>query len=393
MLPSDYIKQEHKLILRVLYCCEKIIYSYNKSKKYNQEILNIIICFFDEYIENSHHQREELFFFKAIESKELLHTQERILSELKIEHASSKTQLEKIILVNEHLRNGAKGHASELFILLQEYTINYFSHVTKEDIFFFNNTETHLNKDELENLISIFEENKNIKINYFTQLIESVETAVKPQNKVYPLIRFTKKHPYILQNIDTLLDAENNLLPVYNSVTLCRCGASKIKPYCDSSHLHIDYETEKGDYRARDKTLSYRGKEITIHDNRGVCSHDKTCIRELPSVFKEFETRWIDPDAAPKEKIIDICNRCPSGALSYSINGKKYQDLNRPPAIKIAKDGPLEIQGHIMLEDDLNAIPEIKEHYTLCRCGQTENTPFCSGVHLQIDFCDSCEEF
>jgi len=34
-------------------------------------------------------------------------------------------------------------------------------------------------------------------------------------------------------------DQDGNTLEIRNRVTLCRCGASKNKPYCDSSHLYF----------------------------------------------------------------------------------------------------------------------------------------------------------
>jgi len=36
---------------------------------------------------------------------------------------------------------------------------------------------------------------------------------------------------------------------------------------------------------------------------------------------EKFKGPWIDPDAAEVEEIADMINKCPSGALSYSING------------------------------------------------------------------------
>jgi CDGSH-type Zn-finger protein len=51
--------------------------------------------------------------------------------------------------------------------------------------------------------------------------------------------------------------------------------------------------------------------------------------------------------------------------------------------VTISKDGPYAITGGIELIG--NGIPfgdgASKEHYTLCRCGASNNKPFCDGMH------------
>jgi CDGSH-type Zn-finger protein len=38
-----------------------------------------------------------------------------------------------------------------------------------------------------------------------------------------------------------LLDEEGNAYSHHGKIRLCRCGASKSKPYCDSAHALIDF--------------------------------------------------------------------------------------------------------------------------------------------------------
>ncbi|NIR47721.1 hypothetical protein GWO43_04615, partial [candidate division KSB1 bacterium] len=90
---------------------------------------------------------------------------------------------------------------------------------------------------------------------------------------------------------------------------------------------------------------------------------------------------WIEPDADEAEKIIDVIERCPSGALSYTIDGVHHRDQEREPAILIARDGPCNIVGGIELQVPEELQPPSCEHYSLCRCGASKNKPYCDGAH------------
>ena len=172
-------------------------------------------------------------------------------------------------------------------------------------------------------------------------------------------------------------------------MSLCRCGKSANKPYCDESHLKVGFVGEKSEDRVRDRVKNYAGKDIIVHDNRGVCAHDGSCTTYCPGVFDVEKRPWINPDRARVKEVIETVERCPSGALSYTIGSNRYQDLDREPCITVAKNGPLHLTGYIEIKDDLGNKPESKEHCTLCRCGESKNKPFCDGFHKDVHFDDS----
>lgn len=203
-----------------------------------------------------------------------------------------------------------------------------------------------------------------------------------------PEIVFTKYTPYMVSGLEDFTNSKGEKLEVRSVMSLCRCGLSKNKPYCDGAHTAEGIDGEKQPGRAKDKVRSFVGENITIHDNRGVCSHDQSCVKGLPSVFEKGRRPWINPDGASVKEIIETIEKCPSGALSYTIGRHKCTELDREPAIRVAQNGPLEVVGGIILKDDQETKPQSPEHYTLCRCGGSKNKPFCDGSHWNNGFSD-----
>lgn len=176
---------------------------------------------------------------------------------------------------------------------------------------------------------------------------------------------------------------------VYESegkVALCRCGGSSNKPFCDGTHKTNGFSDAKHPDHVPDKRDDYAGAEITIHDNRGICAHSARCTNTLPTVFKLGQEPWIDPDGDEAAKTVETIQGCPSGALSYSIDGEEHRDRDSEPEILIAPNGPYAIRGGAEVEGVEWGEGASQEHFDLCRCGQSKNKPFCSGAHWYHHF-------
>lgn len=166
-----------------------------------------------------------------------------------------------------------------------------------------------------------------------------------------PFYLLNDMKPKVVYNLQNF---KGESLSTTAGIALCRCGASKGKPFCDGTHSIIGFSTvnktlneNDNNKGVKDKRHDYVGKEITSHDNRKICSHAAECVNNLPSVFKLGSKPWIDPDGAKTEHIINAVQKCPSGALSFSIDGIQYRNLpgEGDPMVTVAKNGPYHITG------------------------------------------------
>jgi CDGSH-type Zn-finger protein len=195
-------------------------------------------------------------------------------------------------------------------------------------------------------------------------------------------IKAAPNGPYLVTNCQVLENrSDGNRHESKGTIALCRCGASKNKPFCDGTHAKIGFSDEKSADRLPDKRDEYRGQRITIHDNRGLCAHAATCTDGLKSVFRLKQEPWIDPDGADVDAVVATVRSCPSGALSYSLEGVEHRDAGGEPMILIVPNGPYAVRGGARLERAEMGDGASRDHFTLCRCGQSKNKPFCDGAH------------
>jgi CDGSH-type Zn-finger protein/truncated hemoglobin YjbI len=204
--------------------------------------------------------------------------------------------------------------------------------------------------------------------------------------------------PYLVSNVENLTDWLGCPMKTTPQMALCRCGGSKIKPLCDGTHAEIGWHSEKDPARVPDRRDTYIGQQVTVLDNRGTCQHSGLCTERLATAFRLGKEPFVMPSGGRLDEIIRAVRDCPSGALSYAFDGVEARDevdyhAKRTATIEVSKDGPYRIRGGIVLSD-AHGSPEPRnagaslEHYALCRCGHSQNKPFCSGMHWYVEFTD-----
>ncbi len=211
-------------------------------------------------------------------------------------------------------------------------------------------------------------------------------------------IEVAKNGPYLATNVPAVRTHLGERLSLPPQLALCRCGRSAMKPFCDGSHTASGFDDAKDPGRVPDRRDVYPGQEVTIFDNRGICQHSGLCTDRLAAVFRADAEPFVAPSGGRFDEILRAVRDCPSGALSLALDGAEARPLvdwhgQREASIEISLDGPYRVTGAIPLADATGADAEraegsSREHYALCRCGQSRNKPFCSGMHWYVEFRD-----
>jgi len=227
--------------------------------------------------------------------------------------------------------------------------------------------------------------------------VQAAELA-ELQRGLAPRILVADNGPYLVTNAAGVRNYLGEPLRVPPQLALCRCGESGDKPFCDGSCARTGFSGAKDPKRVPDQRDTYPGVQVTIFDNRGICQHSGFCTDRLPAVFRSGTEPFVAPSGGRMDEIVRAVRDCPSGALSLAFDGTEARDLaewhgRRQQAIEVSLDGPYRVTGGIPLADAAGGeIPRAsgssREHYALCRCGHSQNKPFCSGMHWYVEFRD-----
>jgi CDGSH-type Zn-finger protein len=171
---------------------------------------------------------------------------------------------------------------------------------------------------------------------------------------------------------------------------LCRCGKSKVMPFCDRFHREIGFDgTETADTGpiAKRQVRMKGGTHLIVMKDSSLCMDSGYC----GLVGRTLE-KFVEGSSDSEKRIIAISmvEKCPSGALTYRVEEDEPEiepDLPRQIAAttEITSDGPivgpLWVSGNIPVERSDQQPVETRNRVTLCNCGCSENKPFCDGTH------------
>lgn len=172
---------------------------------------------------------------------------------------------------------------------------------------------------------------------------------------------------------------------------LCRCGKSANKPFCDDSHLdepRVDV-SERADRGPRSERADvFRNTEdgAVITDDLSLCSKAGYCKDRFTGVWQMLGSS----DPAVRERMQRMVELCPSGRLAWaeSVDGPEHEPPYRPE-IAVFRNGPLFVRGGVRVVGADGEAYEVRNRQVLCRCGYSQNKPFCDGSHRVVHFRDA----
>ena len=135
------------------------------------------------------------------------------------------------------------------------------------------------------------------------------------------------------------------------------------------------------------KTKEYTNGELTVVWEPAKCIHAGICVKTLPNVYDPKARPWIKVDNASTEELKAQIKRCPSGALSYYMNGEENAESQHlETKVEVLENGPLLVYGTLKVVDKDGNEATKNKTTAFCRCGQSQNKPYCDGAHVKADF-------
>jgi CDGSH-type Zn-finger protein len=183
---------------------------------------------------------------------------------------------------------------------------------------------------------------------------------------------------------------QGKVFEVSPTYTLCRCGKSKNKPYCDGSHFEAGFDgTETASRKPfSEESIEAVGPELTLSEVPVLCAEARFCQRAGDTWY--LVKKSDDPEC--RKIAIEEAEECPSGRIVLRDKTGKEIEPELPPSIGLIEDvpagfsGPIWVRGGIPIESADGFEYERRNRVTLCRCGHSKNKPFCDGSHLEIKF-------
>lgn len=167
---------------------------------------------------------------------------------------------------------------------------------------------------------------------------------------------------------------------------LCRCGHSRNKPFCDSSHERVGFDgTETATREPYEKLATLtEGPALSLKDAESLCAFARFCDPAGQVWGLVYDTN----EKNARLMFLHEAGHCPGGRLVAVDNANGAgMEPQFEPSIGLVVDtqakvnGPLWIRGGVQVISADGYRYEVRNRVALCRCGRSGNKPYCDGSH------------
>ncbi len=138
---------------------------------------------------------------------------------------------------------------------------------------------------------------------------------------------------------------------------------------------------------------TYESESIRVYWDSSRCIHTGICLNALPAVFDVRARPWVDVGAADADVIASAVEQCPTAALRYErLDGGPQEQPGEGTTLVAWPNGPLAVRGAVEVLDPDGQRLDAGPRAALCRCGNSDNQPFCDLSHRTVGFGADGEE-
>jgi uncharacterized Fe-S cluster protein YjdI len=131
----------------------------------------------------------------------------------------------------------------------------------------------------------------------------------------------------------------------------------------------------------------YRNDTVEVTWAPSYCTHFRACVSGAPRVFDPQRRPWVDVDRDAAETIVQVVSGCPTGALhARLLDAQPEEERFEATGVYVQQDGPLFVRGRIQVIGADGKMMREDVRLALCRCGASQNKPFCDDSHYRIGF-------
>lgn len=130
------------------------------------------------------------------------------------------------------------------------------------------------------------------------------------------------------------------------------------------------------------KIYEFPGEKVNVSWDGRLCIHVSECGQAKGDLFVAGRQPWCQPDLANVNDVKEVVERCPTGALAYQVkDGSHPETADTENTLIVTSNGPYYVRGDLEIEGVTDDMPGAKCRAALCRCGLSQNKPFCDNSH------------